>query len=304
MDNQHSTAAGSQVLELNEIPALGSLFARAVTNQALRSVKFRPTPEAFAQRTVRVHGVGVSAQRVEKLLEMTRTSDRGVIPASMLHILAFPLSVELMSAPDFPVPLLGLIHLKNDVEMRAVVPANARLDLEVRVGAASGHRAGTQFTVVAHAWLSGQGGAGESAAAVFVGESTYLAKGVNLGLPIVEQPRKDFSAPDANALWVLKADVGRRWAAVSGDINPIHTNVLAARALGLKTTIAHGMYLASRALESVKPAALEEFRWSVDFATPTFIPGQVALRFRKDGRFEGWNPRSGKPNLFGSVTAL
>lgn len=40
--------------------------------------------------------------------------------------------------------------------------------------------------------------------------------------------------PDAraNAVWRVSADVGRRYATVSGDVNPIHLSALAARALG------------------------------------------------------------------------
>jgi acyl dehydratase len=61
----------------------------------------------------------------------------------------------------------------------------------------------------------------------------------------------DFKAPDPTALWQLGVDTGRAYAAVSGDFNPIHLSVLSAKALGMRRSIAHGMYLASRALADV-----------------------------------------------------
>lgn len=41
--------------------------------------------------------------------------------------------------------------------------------------------------------------------------------------------------------WRLPRDMGRRYAAVSKDNNPIHTSPLAAKAFGFPNTIMHGM---------------------------------------------------------------
>ena len=72
-------------------------------------------------------------------------------------------------------------------------------------------------------------------------------------------------------------DTGRAYAAVSGDFNPIHLSVLSAKALGMRRSIAHGMYLASRALADVGAAKGEAFRWDVAFEAPVFLPARVAL---------------------------
>jgi acyl dehydratase len=89
--------------------------------------------------------------------------------------------------------------------------------------------------------------------------------------------------------------------------------VLSAKALGLRRSIAHGMYLASRALADVGAAKGEAFRWEVSFEAPVFLPAKVALDIstvqtegaawlRSD--YVAWSPRSGRKHFSGSVTAL
>ena len=89
--------------------------------------------------------------------------------------------------------------------------------------------------------------------------------------------------------------------------------MLSAKALGMRRSIAHGMYLASRALADVGPAKGETFMWDVTFEAPVFLPARVALDIttgqtpgegwqRSD--FVAWNPRSGRRHFSGSVTPL
>ncbi|BAS18070.1 maoc domain protein dehydratase [Arthrobacter sp. Hiyo8] len=123
----------------------------------------------------------------------------------------------------------------------------------------------------------------------------------------------EFRAPAPTAVWQLGVDTGRLYAAVSGDFNPIHLSLLSAKALGLPRSIAHGMYLASRALADVGSVKSEAFRWDVNFEAPVFLPARVALEIgtvhSASGSWErsdyvAWNPRSGRRHFSGSVTAL
>ena len=42
--------------------------------------------------------------------------------------------------------------------------------------------------------------------------------------------------------FVANTDTGRRYAAISGDYNPIHLSTISAKMFGFKTAIAHGMW--------------------------------------------------------------
>jgi acyl dehydratase len=184
------------------------------------------------------------------------------------------------------------------------------VDIRARAENLRGHRAGTQLDLVTEVR-----GAGDSALR-WRGVSTYLAKGAFL--PGIDKPssppaQADFRPPHPTALWQLGVDTGRAYAAVSGDFNPIHLSVLSAKALGMRRSIAHGMYLASRALADVGAAKGDAFRWDVGFEAPVFLPAAVALEISTvqdhDGGWQhsdyvGWNPRSGRKHFSGSVSAL
>ena len=91
---------------------------------------------------------------------------------------------------------------------------------------------------------------------------------------------------------------------VLGDYNPIHLSAASAKALGMKRAIAHGMYLAGRALAGSTPQDTG-YDWSVEFATPVFLPSTVDVAFEDRGDqtvFSGWGARSGKPHFSGSIT--
>ena len=78
-------------------------------------------------------------------------------------------------------------------------------------------------------------------------------------------------------------DIGRRYAAVSGDVNPIHLNPLAAKAFGFPRAIAHGMWTHARslaALEGRLPAGPLTVR--AQFAKPVLLPSTVALHTAVD----------------------
>jgi acyl dehydratase len=77
--------------------------------------------------------------------------------------------------------------------------------------------------------------------------------------------------------WRLGGDVGRRYAAVSGDHNPIHLYPLTARALGFKRQIAHGMWSAARCVAALENRLPDAVTVDVAFRRPLFLPATVAF---------------------------
>jgi acyl dehydratase len=149
--------------------------------------------------------------------------------------------------------------------------------------------------------------------------STYLAKGA--GNAAVEHDAgagtdgaagADSDGPTAERFptgqWQLDAGTGRRYAAVSGDRNPIHLSALTAKAFGFPTAIAHGMYTAARALAESGAGRSGAFEWTVEFSKPVLLPGKVAVAITRSAspgagfRYGGWNARTGKEHFTGAVT--
>ena len=301
---------GSQPLILGEMPSLSKLYLNAAATAARRRVLGTHTDSALPDGSHEVRGVRAGVENLTAYQHLVGETAGDILPAGFLHALAFPLAMSVMNRDDFPLPLLGMIHLGNQVVQFAPVRFTEAVDIRAWAEDLRGHRSGTQLDLVAEVRGTGDG------ALRWRGVSTYLAKGVFL--PGIDKasaapPPADFRTPDPTALWQLGVDTGRAYAAVSGDFNPIHLSVLSAKALGMRRSIAHGMYLASRALADVGAAKGEAFRWDVAFEAPVFLPARVALDINTvqdgDGGWQrsdyvAWNPRSGRRHFRGSVTAL
>lgn len=238
------------------------------------------------------------------------------VPVTFPHILGFPLSVWLMTREDFPHPLLGLVHVRNQVVAREHLAIGATIDLTAHVVNQRTHAKGVQFDVVVRARR------GERV--VWASTSTYLRRGASLpdhspvdndreaGTPGSSSAdtgnRRGTDTVDLAALpmtgrWAVPADMGRRYAAVSGDRNPIHLTAATAKAFGFPRAIAHGMWTKAAALAGLgtlpRPCTID-----VAFRRPVLLPSTVEYATRRSGT--GWEfglrGRDGTPHLVGRVT--
>jgi acyl dehydratase len=211
---------------------------------------------------------------------------RDELPATYPHVLAFPLAMELLTGP-FPFSPLGLVHVGNRIEQLRPLRADERLALRLWAEDLRAHDRGRQFDVVAEASVDGS--------LVWRDRSTYLHRetgGSSKG--------DRAEPPPAQAVWRLPGDVGKRYARVSGDNNPIHTHPLVAKALGQPGTIAHGMWTKARALAALEAGLPEAFTVNVRFKVPLKIPGRATFA-TADGSFFVHDAR-GRPHLEGTLS--
>ena len=108
-------------------------------------------------------------------------------------------------------------------------------------------------------------------------------------------------------VWKLPGDLGRQYAAVSGDHNPIHLYPITAKALGFPRQIAHGMWTMARCVAALENRLPDAVRVDVAFKKPVLLPGSVAFGSTPvDGgfAFSLTSPKDGAPHLAGRTTAL
>lgn len=290
------------IVELPAVPALGGLYRRGVVSSARVAATRRSSvaPDAVPATRLVVRGVRADAGHLTDYQHLLGERADDVLPAGFVHVLVFPVATALLVRQEFPLPVLGMVHIANRVTQHRAVRLGDALDVEVHVRDLRAHRAGVTVDVVAEVTVDG--------GLAWEGVSTYLAKGVRLaGADRPSGERAAFVPPVPTAQWRLGADEGRAYAAVSGDRNPIHTHRLAAKAFGFPRTIAHGMDTAARALAAVGPARGEAYRWDVEFAKPVLLPSTVAVRVAPEAGGFGyavWNPRRGTAHLTGTVTPL
>jgi hypothetical protein len=200
------------------------------------------------------------------------------LPVTYPHVLGFPLAMSLMSGRDFPLPLLGLVHTSIEITRYRELAASGEYELTVHVDGLAPHRRGTEVSVVTELRV------GEDV--VWESVSTYLARHRTTGTAGERdgdrEPEKHGPLPGVDE-WRLAGDIGRRYAAASGDRNPIHLYPLTARLFGFPRAIAHGMWTAARCLAAHGTPQAALIR--AQFRAPVLLPGTVT--YAADGeRFE------------------
>ncbi len=276
--------------DLLEPPALPGLYARGALPR-------RVTGKRLPALGLRCE-LSAEARRLQRYRELCGFADNAYLPPTYPHVLAFALQMKLLTDRRFPFPLLGLVHLENRIRVLRPLGGYGPFTVSVHTQALRGHDKGAQFSLITR--LHDQLGL------LWEGDSGILCRGVQ-----IEGEAPDPAAPvelpmRELARWTAPANIGRRYARVSGDYNPIHLSAASARLFGFPRAIAHGLWLKARslaALEGLLPAA--GCAVTVRFQQPVRLPAQLCLQASPAGplgRFElrgedqrlhmsgGWQP--------------
>jgi len=281
------------VRQVDQPPKLGRLYARAAVTARGRRGDRLPETE-FALRDV-----VIDRNRLASYAEVCGFRKSDVLPPTFPHVLAFPLAVTLMVDPSFPFAMPGLVHVGNRISQQRPLLADERLTLGVRATDLRDHPRGRQFDMVTEVTVGGE--------PVWSEASTYLRRersrtaSQQIPSPLVGEGQGGGSP---SAIWRVPRDTGRRYAAVSGDVNPIHLNPLAARLFGFRRAIAHGMWLKARCLAALEGRLPDNLTATVEFKSPLLLPSTVA--FFSASTDSGWaiavsQAGTGRPHLTGTV---
>jgi acyl dehydratase len=271
-------------------------YGRIAAGAALGPLRRRPAGPP--ERELRRDGVAVDRTRLAAYARVCGFRLSDAVPATYPHVLAFPLAMELMAAGDFPFGVLGLVHIGNAIEQHRPLDAAEPLDLRLWAERLAEHPRGRTVDIVAEGCVDGE--------LAWRDRSTYLHRE---GRGRAGEPRAPKEAhgsvPAPSAVWDVAGDIGRRYAAVSGDRNPIHLHGLTAKLFGQKTAIAHGMWTKARCLAALQPLLPDAFTVDVAFKLPVLLPAKVAFAsWVEDGdrRFALHDARSGKPHVAGRLS--
>lgn len=281
-------------VELKSSPGAGSLYLKAAIGMTpLAGTRKKELPDTV---------VSLAAQPVDldKLAAFGRVAEHtltGKLPSIYFNVLSMPLQLKLMTGDGFPFPVIGLVHVNNVIEQQRTVDAAEPLGLSVRAENLRGHAKGRQFDVISEARV------GEELVAKAT--STYLKIGKPSEDVAAESGEEiDFESLPSVATWALSGDLGRRYASVSGDRNPIHMHDLTAKAFGFPKAIAHGMWTNARALAALDNKLPEQFEVDVAFKRPILLPAKVGFHVGEVDNglnFSVRNAKKGTPHLDGTI---
>ncbi len=234
----------------------------------------------------------------QTVLSLTATD---VLPVLYPHVLAGGMHMHMLSHPDFPIRLLGSVHLKNSIKQYKAIPIETEMDIHSAIGEYRLTSKGLEFDFSTQVKVQGE--------IVWEEVSTYF-KGGKFGGK--EQPSEQTSfeldslnEPQQMADWLVPKNRGKKYAKITGDYNPIHMSPLLAKLFGLKRDIAHGFGILAEAIEHAGMNCRDKAcQVDVVFKGPVFLQSQVNLKqntSQDKSRFDVFCGANPKPSICGSV---
>ena len=245
-------------------PTLGVLYGRALLTA-------RSGGDTLPDTTLELAGVRIDAGRLADYAHVCGFGVGGAVPPTYPHMLAFPLQMRIMTDRAFPLPAPGMVHLRNTITQRRDLVVDEPLTVRVHAERLVAHPKGAQVDLVTEVTADGT--------PVWDSRSTYFVRGAqaeDAAEPAPPEPDPQVGTRP-HGVWKVPGDIGRRYAAVSGDVNPIHVSSLGAKAFGMPGTIAHGMWAKARILAALTGRHGPAFTADAVFRSPLRIPSTVHL---------------------------
>jgi hypothetical protein len=231
---------------------------------------------------------------------------RDSLPVTYPHVLAFPLQMAVMADGGFPFGAVGLVHVENRIEQHRRIGSGEELAIRVRPSKLAPHAKGQTFSLLTEVTVGDE--------LVWESASTMLRRGKPTtdadSSAMRKEVRSEVPLPadtPASAEWKLDGGLGRGYASVSGDRNPIHMHSLTAKPLGFPGAIAHGMWTKARCLAALDSRLPDAFAVEVRFRKPILLPARVEFASAAEGDEIAFAVRDAKrqtPHLDGRVTPL
>lgn len=237
---------------------------------------------------------GVDRRRVERYLKATAgdgiaklAGDGAVLPPVYTATWETAQALELFAGLDRPLPAGGVVHVEGElVSLRPLAPGD-HVRCRVELDKAERVKRGVRLVLVCRNW-NAAGQLCSQSATVFLARARTPAESARDASPRATtrdegDPRTEAPAEwEEVTRWRLRGDAGRRYAAVSGDYNPIHLWSLTARPFGFRRPILHGFCTQAMVAHALiehrfqgDPTALRRLR--IAFRAPLLLPGEARL---------------------------
>jgi acyl dehydratase len=266
---------------------------------AAGALPFVPRDGKLPDRTVTVDEFPIDRTHVAEYAEVTGLRYADAVPLTYPFALTFPTVMSLVTGFDFPFAAMGSVHLENEITRYRPIRVTDTVNIAVHAENLREHRKGLLVDVVTDVSVGNE--------VAWHQVTTFLhQQRTSLSDEPKPPPQKQPKLPAPKAILRISPGQIRRYAAVGGDHNPIHTSSVGAKLFGFPTVIAHGMFSAAAVLANIEPSLPDAVTYSVRFGKPLLLPASAGLYV--DQVQDGWdislrNIAKGYPYLTGSLRA-
>ncbi|MDC8829470.1 MaoC family dehydratase [Alteromonas gilva] len=194
------------------------------------------------------------------------------------QLLGLSQHISALSHSHSPFSLIGLVHVGNEIRQYQPL-SNEELCLHCYFDKITPHQYGVQVDINTNV---SQGGKHCQTL-----RSTYLYRLPSID--ILSHSAKSDPVPGSEKLLPLpehsqlqfKSGIGRQYARISGDYNPIHLAKWSARLAGFKDVMAHGMHVLAMTLSKLNhnwQLPLEKTVIASQFSRPVLLPSSLTLK--------------------------
>ena len=269
-----STGEILSVDQIDQLPSMWSMYRTIIFRRKPQLARDQPIPQIAAETMLTIDPEWVSNYRA--ICGLSSTSSDAPLPLTVPQVFAAPLHTYLLTHPHFPLSALGVVHAAN--EMISIRPIRAGESLRVRVwvGETRWKNRGVEFdfhTAVFNdqhqdpAWL----------ARTVIFRSIKMSDRIDHSTST--KPPERILEGEEHQL-ILNADLGRRYAPIAGDYNPIHLYPITARLFGFKRPIVHGMWTLAHIMGVLSNNDTSQDRDDANLASDLSV-GSLHVRFRR-----------------------
>jgi hypothetical protein len=158
--------------------------------------------------------------------------DEQTLPITYPHILAFTLHLKLMMHERFPLPVMGLVHIRNTITAHRTMLLSESLGFHVFIGESRVTNKGIEFDIHSKVSINNE--------IVWESMTTNLYMIKKTTQATISSANNSFKQHKTKSplryhqRWPLPKNLGRKYALVSGNANPIHLHSLSAKLFGFK----------------------------------------------------------------------
>jgi acyl dehydratase len=267
---------------------------------AAGALPFVPRGGQLPDRTVTVDELPIDRTNVSEYAAVTGLRYGDAVPLTYPFALTFPTVMSLVSGFDFPFAAMGSVHLENAITQYRPIRVTDTVSIAVHAENLREHRKGLLVDVVTDVSVGND--------VAWHQVTTFLhQQRTSLSDEPKPPPQKQPKLPAPKAILRISPGQIRRYAAVGGDHNPIHTSSVGAKLFGFPSAIAHGMFSAAAVLANLEASLPDAVTYSVRFGKPVVLPASAGLYV--DQVQDGWdislrNIAKGYPYLTGALRAF